>query len=240
MARAEKDSTGEAGAAEKTRPRPSPPLAFAEGCEFSERFRRCDAGEARGDYVYFIGTIGAEQLVVRARMRPLSPAGLYVDAQIVAGGGRLSGRQLLGLASLVARSTAGLYPCRVRTEEERYRAGRVRSEAQGLVPAKLDCALGDMECAEVAPAAVPAYASALCLGIYYAARGRTPLDRCALDEATGRLSTLALRCSKVSNAPGAQKRIKATFELLRRRAPPRRVEESEEGAQLRLVFAEAA
>lgn len=113
------------------------PLDFASESEFGCVFRHVasDLDErqeaVRGDW---LGTFAGRQTILRITIRPLGAgAADYLDARIVAGGADFSGAQLTTLAQMIAAADTCARPCRVRLAHERYRAGRVRGAAQGLV-----------------------------------------------------------------------------------------------------------
>lgn len=139
---------GEGG--EQTQPSaasPAPPLDFTPSAAFGRAFRRtlaCDPQEPapadRGDW---LGRFAGRQCVLRITSRPLAVAnGHYLDARVVAGGGGFSGAELSQMARVISEADAARRPCRVRLAKERYRSGRVRGAAQGLVSAHAPvCAL---------------------------------------------------------------------------------------------------
>lgn len=139
---------GGACAEEQPPPPPAPPAGphFGAGTPFGQAFKACAADADAHGYLYWLGRVGDEQVIVRTRLRYTAglPPRLYVDAQIVAGGERLGGAQLLGLARMVARSDERRRPCRVRLAGERYRGGRVHTTAQGLVSAAAERAAGTL------------------------------------------------------------------------------------------------
>lgn len=81
----------------------------------------------------WLGQFEGTQIIVRITARPLPATGCYLDAQLVAGSDGFSSEQLISLARMIARSDEHSRPCRVRRADERYRRGRTKGAAQGLV-----------------------------------------------------------------------------------------------------------